>query len=117
MSRLTKNMTRYQEYYETNRKRIGVLGVALVLILLVLSVGLITQTVKAERSGNRSKLITSVEVKKGDTLWSIAATYMSDEYDSIHDYIEEIMKSNGMVSEEIHAGNYIIVPYYADISR
>lgn len=117
MSSLSMNTTKHRNYYDTNRRRIGVIGIAVVLLLILLSAGLITQTVKAERTGNRAKLITSVEVKKGDSLWSIAAGYMSDEYDNIHDYIEEIMKSNGMASEEIHAGNFIIVPYYTDISR
>lgn len=117
MSKLSKNMIECQEYYEANKKKIGIIGAAIVLLLLILSVSFITQTVKAERSGNRSKLITSVEVKQGDTLWSIASTFISDEYDSIHEYIDEIMNSNGMASEEIHAGNFIIVPYYADTSK
>ena len=35
---------------------------------------------------------------------------------NMNEYIEEIKDSNGMVSDTIHTGNFIIVPYYADTS-
>lgn len=117
MSRLSTRMIEYQTYFETNKKRIWVAGAAILFILLVFSISFISKTVTAERTSNRLKLITSVEVKKGDTLWSIASAYLSDEYDSIHEYVDEIMISNGMASEQIHAGNFIIVPYYSDLSN
>lgn len=117
MSRLSKIIVESQTYYDSNKRRIWIAGAAILLILLVFSIGFITKTVTAERSGSRSKLVTSVEVQKGDTLWSIASAYISDEYDSIHEYIGEIMDSNGMASDEIHAGNFIIVPYFADASN
>ena len=57
-----------------------------------------------------------MEIQRGDTLWSIASTYISDEYKDLNEYIDEIMISNGMSSDIIQAGKYIIVPYYADAS-
>lgn len=117
MNRLPKDIREIQASYEKNKKRIWIAGAAILLILLLISIGFITKTVTAQRSGKRVKLITSVEIQAGDTLWSIASAYMSDEYDSINDYIDEIRDSNGMASDEIHTGNYIIVPYYADASK
>ena len=105
-----------QNYYQLNRKRIWIVGVAILLLLLIFSIGFITKTVTAFREGERVKLVTSIEVKNGDTLWGIAAEFMSDEYDDLNQYIEEIKDSNGMASDDIHTGNYIIVPYYADAS-
>lgn len=105
------------EYYRLNKKRVWSIGLAVLLILVFFSVFFITKTVTAQRSIDRTKLVTSIEVKKGDTLWSIASVYFTDEYDDLNEYINEIMNSNGMVSDEIHAGNYIIVPYYADASN
>jgi cell division protein YceG involved in septum cleavage len=100
-----------------NKIRMFIIGGLFLLLLILLSMFFFTRTVTAKGSHDRVKLVTSVEVKKGDTLWSIAANYLTDEYDDIADYIEELKKSNGLTNDTIHAGNYIIVPYYADASN
>ena len=58
-----------------------------------------------------------VEVKTGDSLWSIAKENMSDksnysEFTDIYQYIHEIKKCNNMKSNQINAGCYLMVPYY-----
>ena len=103
-------------YYQLNKKRIWRFGIAVLLLVVLFSVFFITKTVTAQRAIDRTKLVATVEVKKGDTLWSIASAYFTDEYDDLHEYIDEIKDSNGMISDEIHAGNFIIVPYYTDAS-
>lgn len=105
--------------HETVRKtagknRIRLLAVLLLFALMIFTIILATKKANAKREGNRIKQVTSVEIHKGDTLWSIASRYMSDEYDNLNEYIEEIKMSNGMTSDEIYAGSYIIVPYYTD---
>lgn len=114
MNRTTQIMMDGHNYYHYNKKRIWIAGIAVLAIILVLSLSFFPKTVTAQRNGERVKLVTSVEIKRGDTLWSIATEYMSDEYDNIKDYIKEIKKSNGMSSDEIHTGNYIVIPYYSD---
>lgn len=114
MSRTAQLIKEGQNYYQYNRKRIWIVAIAILLLAIAVSAGFAARTVTAQGNEERVKLITSVEIEKGDTLWSIASEYMSDEYDSINKYIEEIKDSNGMTSDEIHSGNYIIVPYYAD---
>lgn len=99
-----------------SRKRIWITGILFVAMLILFSVCFITKTVTAQKYSERIKQVRSIEVKKGDTLWSIASDYITDEYDDLFDYIEEIKSSNGMSSDEIHYGKYIIVPYYADAS-
>jgi cell division protein YceG involved in septum cleavage len=106
-----------QNYYQANKKRIWIFGIAILFLAAILSVGFITKTVSAQRTGERVKHVTSIEIQKGDTLWSIASEFYSDEYDDLNEYIEEIKCSNGMASDEIHTGNYIIVPYFADASN
>lgn len=59
------------------------------------------------------KYYTSIEVRPGDTLWSIAAAYMSPEYDSIQDYIDEVKVLNQMGPDDIHAGQFLTIPYYS----
>jgi cell division protein YceG involved in septum cleavage len=99
------------------RRRAFLFGFVLFVVLSFFSIVFITKTVTAEREMDRAKKITSVQIKKGDTLWSIAKSYISDEYNDIDDYIDEIKTSNGLSSDTIHAGNYIIVPYYTDASK
>lgn len=99
-----------------DKKKLWIAGIILLFILLVLSFGFFSKTAMAQRNVDRTKLVTSIEVQKGDTLWSIASVYITDEYNDINDYIDELKISNGLTSDTIHAGSYIIVPYYADAS-
>ncbi len=100
-----------------NKIRMFVIGGVLLLLLILMSMFFFTRTVTAQGSRERVKLVTSVEVKKGDSLWSIASSYLTEEYDDISDYIDELKESNGLTTDTIHAGSYIIVPYYADALR
>lgn len=61
------------------------------------------------------KYYKSIIISNGDTLWSIAQEYMDEEhYDSTNDYINEVRKLNALGNEDIHYGEYLIVPYYTD---
>lgn len=76
-----------------------------------------TTCVKANESSksNDRKFFTNYIVEKDDTLWDIAEKYWTSEYESIHIYIEEIMKSNHLEDTKIIDGQMLILPYYADI--
>ncbi|NLO08928.1 MAG: LysM peptidoglycan-binding domain-containing protein [Clostridiales bacterium] len=99
------------------RRKFRWIALVLLFIVMVLTVILATKKVTAKREGYRVKQVASIQIQKGDTLWSIASSHMSDEYNDLNDYIAEIMVSNGLSSDKIQAGNYIIVPYYTDGSR
>ncbi|MGN1166792.1 MAG: LysM peptidoglycan-binding domain-containing protein [Lachnospiraceae bacterium] len=58
------------------------------------------------------KYYKSIEIESGDTLWAIAKEFRGDHYDSIYDYIDEVMDINGLKTDEIHAGQYLTIPYY-----
>lgn len=60
------------------------------------------------------KYYKSIEIERGDTLWSIANDHFDpDHYKDLNDYVTEVKKLNLLASDEIVAGNYVIVPYYA----
>lgn len=46
-----------------------------------------------------------------------AKEYRGDDYDSIYDYIDEVMSINGLTSDQIHAGQYLTVAYYDTQAR
>lgn len=60
------------------------------------------------------KYFTSVKIQSGDTLWDLAQTYYSNEYESLTDYIEDVKKINSLTSDSIHAGKYLMIPYYSE---
>jgi len=86
-------------------------------LLILLSVFVITNKADAQGNNKRIKLVKTIEIQEGDTLWNIASKYKSDEYRDIRVYINEIKKSNNIYSDEIHSGSYIIVPYYCDATN
>ena len=60
------------------------------------------------------KYYKSVEITKGDTLWSIASdNFDSGPYKDLHEYVTEVKKLNTLSSDDIVTGNFVIVPYYA----
>lgn len=61
------------------------------------------------------KYYTSIQVKDGDSLWSIASKYATPEYyDSYEEYIEEVMNMNHLTEATIHATQYLTIPYYLE---
>ena len=52
-----------------------------------------------------------IEIKKGDTLWSIAYKY-SNKSINTKDYVLEIMELNNMNNDKIISGHKIIIPVY-----
>ena len=73
------------------------------------------RVVKAQESANDIQYKV-VEIKDGDSLWSIAKENMDNTTDSgfinIYQYIHEIKRCNSMKSNQINAGCYLMVPYY-----
>lgn len=90
----------------------------MVLIILVITFlcGLFYTNVSAkeENPAEYYKYYTSIEVKSGDTLWSIANRYMNEKYSSVQEYIDEVMYMNNMTSDQIIEGHYLTISYYSD---
>ena len=62
------------------------------------------------------KYYTSIEVQSGDTLWSIASDHITEEYRDMNAYIDEVCSINKISQNEIHAGQYLTIPYYSSIA-
>lgn len=70
---------------------------------------------KNDVSRETYKYYKSIVVSDSDTLWSIAETYMDAEhYESVYEYIREVMRINSLTNDAIYADAHLIVPYYAE---
>jgi LysM repeat protein len=101
-----------------------ILGLVILILLMILFIvihkGSASSYVNASSSDGiyklqetqREKVITSIKIQKGDSLWTIAKQYYSDEYKDLPAFIHEIKKTNGLTGDSIHYGNYLVVPHY-----
>lgn len=97
-----------------NRKRlIRKISIFLFIIsVLLFGNGFVSAQNASERQ-NLCKYYKSIEVASGDTLWTIADKYVTSEYESKAEYIEEVLEINQMDSTDLYADQKLIVPYYA----
>ena len=95
-------------------KRRWILLIVLTGVLFVLFHTFFFKSPTIEAQDRREKQFTSIQVKKGDSLWKIAKHYMGDDYESVNDYIDEVCETNHIYDGEITDGMYLVVPYYID---
>lgn len=103
-----------------NVKRINqeviVASIISLIVLCVIFIGVITEKTVASASTTKDeKYVMSIRIEKGDTLWGIAKENITSHYESIDEYIEEIMICNSLTSDTIHEGQFLIIPYYSSL--
>ncbi len=79
------------------------------LLTLTTVVGLGTLVMGAQRQKDAEVYYECVTIQSGDTLWEIAQKYKTEDQ-KIEHMICEIMRINGMRSENIKSGESLIVP-------
>ena len=65
------------------------------------------------QDGASYKYFHKIYVETGDTLWSIASENKSDK-ESTTDYIKEVKSINKLKSDDLYAGQMLVVPYYEE---
>lgn len=98
------------------QKNIALLITAAILVIFfsIAFSSIFAHAITAEKEQS-FKYYTSIEVKYGETLWSIAEQNMdTDHYSDINAYIKEVKKINLLNEDDIKAGQHIIIPYYTD---
>ncbi len=85
-------------------------------IILSFTAGSFLSNAEAEDKEVTFKYYKSVLIENGDTLWSIASEHKAPDMDT-KAFVEEIRKMNGLNSNIITIGNYLIVPYYSNDSN
>lgn len=99
------------------KEKVGVKGLLVAVFIIGFLVLLLFQTSNIANAGTpnsvRHKYYTSVEIESGSSLWEIAEEYMTEEYDSVEDYIKEVKQINHLTEDLIYEGAYLCVPYYS----
>ena len=98
-----------------NRKRNFIILISLFVIMVLLCICFTIKSARASDGIYREKCVISIRIEEGDTLWSIASQYYTVDYCNINDLINEIKKTNH-IDDTVFIGQYIIVPYYREIS-
>lgn len=57
------------------------------------------------------KYYKSITIEKGDTLWDIAEEYITDDYDSVEEYVYILKEMNNLTSDKILAGQKLVIAY------
>lgn len=91
-----------------------VLVITVVLAFFIACMGSSLKAKAVTDSHRTEKVVSVVSVREGDTLWSIAADFYTEDYSDINELVKEIEKCNG-ISEHIRIGQNLYVPHYKQI--
>lgn len=113
-------MSKRNNTKNTRRKSTFSSGIISLLLIIVCSClfGSFFSSAHAESATETSpkmKYYKSIEIQQGDSLWKIAEEHMSNEYDSIYEYMNELIRINhiDVVSADmILEGDYLTIAYY-----
>ena len=98
-------------------------GFAIMMVVFVFAFVLVLGNAvffRSDVSANNDSVIRyqTVEIQKGDTLWSVAKEYYEEPCGDIRDYIDQIKECNNLdSSDRITEGCYLCVPVYTENVR
>ena len=86
-------------------------------ILLISGLALTMNGIKSFAQKDNAELTykyyTSIVVKYGDTLYSLAEEYAPEDNRNLSEYVNEVMHINHLENHVIQSGQYLIIPYYS----
>lgn len=100
---------------EIRRNIILVLASVIFVLIFAITFHSFTSFANTDTENVSYKYFDSIQVEKGDTLWSLAEKYAdADHYNTNSEYISEVMRINHLHDDEIIAGQYLVIPYYSN---
>ena len=101
-----------QKTIRTHHRIRAALAIFLMIIGLGFSVLFLGGNSAKARPEAVQKYYTSVTVRPGDTLWSLAQQY-APEYSDIREYVDELIRINHLYStESLRPGQSLVILYY-----
>ena len=92
--------------HRAGKQYLFLFGVLSMLVVTCVFTFAITSNAKQEHALH--KYYTSIQIEDGDSLWSIAQEYRGIE--DTADFVEDLKALNGLSSDRLQAGSYILVP-------
>lgn len=112
---ITKSLINYQKRQRQVHRNVLTLIISLIIVTAT-SISFLSLSTEANDMEHQPsyKYYKSIEISKGDTLWSIAnANFDADHYKNVNEYVAEVKKLNALISDNIVTGSHIIIPYYS----
>ena len=95
-----------------SNKKVTIIVAIIIVAVLYVSITHMDAS-EADATNSCTKYYTCISVESGDSLWDIAQKYMTDEYTSTQDYIDEVVSINNLNNDSsIVAGTNLVIPYY-----
>ena len=111
--RANESLTKREAVVRRQKSILALVVLALVVFGILLGTGMNALASSDKDIASYNKYYVSIRVESGDTLWTIADEYIDGFNIDKDDYIKEICKINEISKNDIHAGDYIVVPYYS----
>ncbi|MEY8337280.1 LysM peptidoglycan-binding domain-containing protein [Lachnospiraceae bacterium 62-35] len=88
--------------------------VTMILIGSLLLKSFAFNTIIVKEQGRFLKYYKSIQIKNGDSLWSIAGEYKENCQMTTEEYVNELRSMNQLKSDTIYAGQYLTIVYIED---
>lgn len=111
--RANESLTKREAVVRRQKSILALVVLALVVFGILLGTGMNALASSDKDIASYNKYYVSIRVEGGDTLWTIADEYIDGFNIEKDDYIKEVCEINEISKDDIHAGDYIVVPYYS----
>ena len=113
-SQIFKPGTRKNQLFSNNKAHLSIICIFIFAMVLIICSGIIiaNAAVSDDAKSDQFKYYTSINIEKGDTLWSIASEYVSGTK-TISNYVNELKEINNLQTDCIYQGQNLIVYYYS----
>ncbi|MFT4105844.1 MAG: LysM peptidoglycan-binding domain-containing protein [Lacrimispora sp.] len=86
-------------------------------IIVLLGAGFLGNSIMNTMAGEMEreaaeKYYTSIEIQRGESLWSISERYRENSGLTTAQYMKELKNMNGLKEDIIHSGQYLTVMYF-----
>lgn len=110
--RIRRNKIRRQREL---RRNVTIFTTVTIMLIIILSItaGSIISKAQDKDETVYYKYYTSIEIQTGDTLWSLADDYADNRFMSDKEFINEVTRTNHLLSSNIRQGDHLIIPYYS----